>query len=331
MNIKMETPSLNGTEKKPPLPRRSVRKSSPTKKSTLNPSTATSRESLKTVRPFVYIDELQQLKTKDELLNLLNARETNPKKLIQTIHYESELEKLQVELVKLQQWVVANKIRVAIVFEGRDAAGKGGTIRRFTEHLNPRSMRVVALNKPSDEEQGQWYFQRYIKQLPNKGEIVFFDRSWYNRAVVEPVNGFCNQKQYEIFMQQVTEFEHMLYEDGILLFKFWFSISKEEQLKRFKSRMGNPLKHWKVSPVDMKAQEKWDLYTRYKEMMFNKTHSSFSPWIIVKANNKQKARLEAIRFLLAEIDYAGKEKNSAFLLPNKNIVNNYHRNALRID
>lgn len=200
-----------------------------------------------------------------------------PEKLISTIRYQEELEKLQVELVKLQQWVVANNKRVAVIFEGRDTAGKGGTIRRFTEHLNPRSIRVAALPKPTETEAGQWYFQRYIQQLPNKGEMVFFDRSWYNRAVVEPVNGFCTDKQYNEFMQQVTEFENMLYENGIVIIKFWFSIKKEEQLKRFKARLSSPLKQWKVSPVDMNAQNKWDDYTKYKELMFSRTHTTFCP------------------------------------------------------
>ena len=167
--------------------------------------------------------------------------------------YEEELEKLQIELVKMQRWVQEKKRRIAIIFEGRDAAGKDGTIRRFIEHLNPRTLPVVALPKPTEEETGQWYFQRYIEQLPNRGELVFFDRSWYNRAVVEPVMGFCRDKQYNHFMRQVPEFEHMLYEDGVTVIKFWFSISKDEQLKRFQSREVNPLKQWKLSPIDAEA------------------------------------------------------------------------------
>ena len=201
--------------------------------------------------------------------------------------YEKELIKLQAELVDLQQWVAKHQKRVCVLFEGRDAAGKGGAIRRFTEHLNPRSMRVVALTKPTDVEKGQWYFRRYIKELPNPGEIVFFDRSWYNRAVVEPVMGFCTEEEYHKFMVQVTEFEHMLYEDGIYIIKFWFSISKEEQDRRFNSRLANPLKQWKFSEVDKEGQKLWDTYTHYKEQMFGKTHTTFSPWIIVKTNNKK--------------------------------------------
>src|SRR5210317_2357212 len=185
-----------------------------------------------------------------------------------------------------------------IIFEGRDAAGKGGSIRRITEHLNPRSMRIVALAKPTEVEKGQWYFRRYIKEMPNPGEMVFFDRSWYNRAVVEPVMGFCNEQQHRTFIQQVPEFEHMLYEDNLELVKFWFSISKEVQEYRFESRRLDPLKQWKISPVDDKAQENWDVYTRYKNEMFSRTHTSYSPWIIVGANDKKKARLESMRYLL---------------------------------
>lgn len=177
-------------------------------------------------------------------------------KLLNTYNYETELLKLQTELVDLQHWVAKHKKRVCIIFEGRDAAGKGGAIRRFTEHLNPRSMRVVALTKPTESEKGQWYFRRYIKELPVPGELVFFDRSWYNRAVVEPVMGFCNEDEYNKYMNQVPEFEQMLFDDGIIIIKFWFSISKEEQLKRFNSRLANPLKQWKFSPVDKEGQKR---------------------------------------------------------------------------
>lgn len=283
------------------------------------------------VNQSVTFDELKNLRSKKDLANLLDKNNNDSKKLLDAIKYEEELEKLQIELVKLQRWVQEKGKRIAILFEGRDAAGKGGTIRRFTEHINPRAMRVVALPKPTEEELGQWYFQRYTRQLPNKGEIVFFDRSWYNRAVVEPVNKFCNEQQYNIFMQQVPELEHMLYEDGIIIIKFWFSISKEEQLRRFESRKANPLKQWKLSPVDMQAQDKWDTYTKYKETMFSKTHTSFSPWIIVKANNKQKARLESIRYVLSVIPYAGKDEATISLQPNTNIITRYHRHATRVD
>lgn len=234
-------------------------------------------------------------------------------------------------MVKLQRWAEDKNRRIAIIFEGRDAAGKGGSIRRFMEHLNPRAMRVVALPKPTEEETGQWYFQRYAKQLPNRGEIVFFDRSWYNRAVVEPVNGFCTTEQYKQFMRQVPEFEHMLYEDGITVIKFWFSISKDEQLKRFQSRKKNPLKQWKLNPIDSKAQELWDKYKHYKELMFSKTHTTFSPWVIVKANNKRKARLESMRYVLSAIDYDVKDDSEISLFPDPNVVMRFHRSAINLD
>ena len=223
------------------------------------------------------------------------------------------------------------KLRVVVIFEGRDAAGKGGSIKRFVEHLNPRSMRVVALSKPTEVEQGQWYFRRYIKELPNSGEIVFFDRSWYNRAVVEPVMGFCTKKQYRHFLVQVPEFEHMLYEDGVILIKFWFSISKEEQKRRFNSRLNNPLKVWKFSPVDIKGQDLWDRYTFYKEEMFSKTHNTFSPWIIVKTNDKRTARLESLRYLLSKFEYTGKSRAKTTLLPDPNVIQRYYREIEQID
>lgn len=246
-------------------------------------------------------------------------------------HYETELLKLQTELVDLQHWVAKHKKRICIIFEGRDAAGKGGAIRRFTEHLNPRSMRVVALTKPTEAEQGQWYFRRYIKELPQPGELVFFDRSWYNRAVVEPVMGFCSEEQYNKYMVQVPEFEHMLYEDGVIIIKFWFSISKDEQMRRFNSRLSNPLKQWKFSPVDKEGQKRWDLYTNYKEQMFSKTHNSFSPWIIIKTNDKKEARLESIRFVLSQFEFDRKGRSSSAILANPNVAQRYHRMINQID
>jgi polyphosphate kinase 2 len=276
-------------------------------------------------------EELSRINTRKGLLQLLKYKKVNLEEVRKTLLYEEELQALQVELVRLQRWVQNDGQRIAILVEGRDAAGKGGTIRRFTEHLNPRAMRVVALPKPTDEERGQWYFQRYIRQLPNKGEIVFFDRSWYNRAVVEPVMGFCSKKDHQRFLQQVTEFEHMLYEDGVTIIKFWFSISKEEQLKRFEARRQNPLKQWKLSPVDEKAQELWDSYTRYKEEMFSKTHSTFSPWIIVQANDKQAARLESLRYVLNLLPYKGKEQAQIRLTPDPNVVVRFHRKMVELD
>ncbi|MGB5462198.1 MAG: polyphosphate kinase 2, partial [Aureibaculum sp.] len=220
-------------------------------------------------------EEFGKIQTNKELLDLIHKKGKNIEVVLNRMQYEDELKKLQIELVKLQQWVSNNKKRVVIIFEGRDAAGKGGNIRRFTEHLNPRSMNLVALSKPTEIERGQWYFRRYIKELSNPGEIVFFDRSWYNRAVVEPVMGFCDDEQYNRFMLQVPEFEHMLYEDGVKIIKFWFSISKEEQKARFEARLQNAVKRWKFSPVDQKGQELWDKYTFYKEQMFSKTHTTY--------------------------------------------------------
>ena len=276
-------------------------------------------------------EELLSLKSSRDFFALLRKKDFDFKSLKSAIRYEQDLRFLQIELIKLQRWLQDQGRRLAILFEGRDAAGKGGTIRRFVEHLNPRYLRVVALPKPSEEERGQWYFQRYIQQLPNRGEIVFFDRSWYNRAVVEPVNGFCAPEDYERFMRQVPEFEHMLYEDGVHLVKFWCSISKQEQLRRFEARRKNPLKHWKLSPVDARAQELWDEYTAYKERMFSQTHTSFSPWIIVKANSKKRARLESIRHVLSLFDYEGKSTSEESLRWDPNIVARYHRSAKKLD
>ncbi len=275
--------------------------------------------------------DLRRVTSREGLIELLRSRKVDLKKVVGVLRYEEDLALLQVELVKLQRWTEKHGKRIAILFEGRDAAGKGGTIRRFTEHLNPRALRVVALPKPTKEEQGQWYFQRYTQQLPKPGELVFFDRSWYNRAVVEPVNKFCNRAQYDTFIRQVPEFEHMLYEDGMHIIKFWFSISKQEQQERFDSRRKNPLKQWKLSPVDDRAQELWDEYTRYKEEMFARTHTSFSPWVIVKANNKKRARLAAIRHVLSLFDYDGKEDAAIALTPDPNLVGRFHRRAKIID
>jgi polyphosphate kinase 2 len=277
------------------------------------------------------LEEVQNTQTKQELVALLKSKKTPFQKIESTLVYESELRDLQIELVKLQRWVAKENKRVAVIFEGRDAAGKGGSIRRFMEHLNPRSTRLVALNKPTNVEKGQWYFQRYIKELPNPGEIVFFDRSWYNRAVVEPVMGFCQKTQYKEFMTQVPEFEHMLYEDGLIIIKFWLSISKDEQLKRFEARKRTPLKRWKFSPVDQKGQMLWDSYSYYKEEMFSKTHTTYSPWMIVKTNNKKVARLECIRHVLSQFDYEGKKSAATTLLPDPNVVMRYFRSAHQID
>ncbi len=275
--------------------------------------------------------EIAAITTKKGLISLLSTKNVNVRKALVKMKYEQELEKLQIELVKLQRTVQLTGRRVVILFEGRDAAGKGGSIRRFIEHLNPRTARVVALPKPTEVEKGQWYFQRYARQLANPGEITFFDRSWYNRAVVEPVMGFCTETQYKVFMQQVPEFEHMLYEDGVELIKFWFSISKEVQHARFKSRRTDPLKQWKISPVDDQAQENWNAYTCYKEEMFSKTHTSYAPWIIVKANDKKKARLESMRYVLSVLPYDGKETPGTSLSPDPEIVLRHHRSNHSLD
>jgi len=236
-------------------------------------------------------------------LLLKQGDQINPEKVLRTVRSEKTLEDLQVELIKLQQWVIKNNQRVCLLFEGRDAAGKGGAIRRATHHLNPRNYKVIALPRPTDQERGQWYFQRYINKLPNPGEMVFFDRSWYNRAVVEPVNDFCTEEEYERFMDEVNNFESMITNDGMILIKFYFSITKEEQKKRFEDISTNPLKRWKMSPVDDKAQELWDDYTQYKERMFEHTNTVKAPWVILKANRKTVARVNVIKHMLNTVPY----------------------------
>jgi polyphosphate kinase 2 len=276
-------------------------------------------------------DHFNAVQKRADLIRIAEENNISLEKPLNKIKYEVELRKLQSEFVNLQKWISNKKMRVAVLFEGRDASGKGGSIKRFKEHLNPRNSRVVALTKPTDVERGQWYFRRYIKELPNPGEIVFFDRSWYNRAVVEPVMGFCTKKEYNQYMVQVPEFEHLLHEDNLIIIKFWFSISKEEQKKRFDSRLNNPLKQWKFSPVDLKGQDLWDQYTYYKEQMFSKTHTAFSPWIIVKTNSKKQARLESMRYVLSFFDYKEKGAAKIPLLPDPNVIIRYHRSATQID
>jgi polyphosphate kinase 2 len=224
--------------------------------------------------------------------------------------YERQKYRLQVELLKLQAWVKETGARVVILFEGRDAAGKGGTIKRFMEHLNPRGARVVALEKPSEVERGQWYFQRYVSQLPTAGEIVLFDRSWYNRAGVERVMGFCNEDEYAEFMRQCPEFERNLVRSGIHLIKFWFSVSRQEQRRRFRERKSHPLKHWKLSPIDLASLDKWDEYTRAKESMFFYTDTADSPWTVIKSDCKKRARLHAMRYVLHRMPYGKKDTDA---------------------
>lgn len=229
-------------------------------------------------------------------------------------NYEKQKYNLQVELLKLQAWVKATGQRVVILFEGRDAAGKGGTIKRMMEHLNPRGARVVALEKPSDTEKGQWYFQRYVQHLPTAGEIVMFDRSWYNRAGVERVMGFCTQNEYLDFLRQVPDFERHLVSSGIHLIKFWFSVSQEEQRRRFLQRKVHPLKQWKLSPVDLASLDKWDDYTRAKEAMFAHTDTADAPWVVVKSDCKKRARINAMRYVLSRLPYEGKSSDPMMAL-----------------
>lgn len=221
--------------------------------------------------------------------------------------YESEKKKLQIELLKLQNWVKETGQRIILLFEGRDAAGKGGAIKRFNEHLNPRGAKVVALEKPSELERGQWYFQRYIQHLPSYGEIVFLDRSWYNRAGVERVMGFCSQAEYHEFLRAAPEFERMLVRSGVRLYKFWFSVSREEQLRRFNSRRSDPLKHWKLSPIDLQSLDRWDAYTEAKEAMFFHTDTADAPWVVFKSDDKKRSRINCMRYFLHTLPYTGKD------------------------
>ncbi|CAM1349887.1 MULTISPECIES: polyphosphate kinase 2 [Tenacibaculum] len=236
-------------------------------------------------------------------LKALLSKSFNLERAIRYVDYERKLKKLQVEIIRLQAWAIKENERIIVIFEGRDAAGKGGAIRRITERINPRHMRIVALPKPNEDQKTQWYFQRYVEQFPKAGEIVFFDRSWYNRAVVEPVNGFCTQEEYEIFMNQVNDFERMILESGIRLVKIYMSINKKEQAKRFNDIKNNPLKQWKMTPVDEKAQELWDDYTEYKKAMFSKTNTKISPWKVIRANRKTIARINVINYILERIPY----------------------------
>jgi len=247
---------------------------------------------------------LKKLNSNRGLKLFLKEKDMTPTKALRILNYEAKLKKLQEELIKLQQWVEDEGEKLVVIFEGRDAAGKGGAIRRITQHLNPREFNVVALPKPTPEEQGQWYFQRYIKNLPRSGQITFFDRSWYNRAVVEPVNRFCTDEEYKIFMNQVNNFEQMLIESGVRLVKFYFSISKDEQARRFKEIKTSPVKKWKFSPVDQTALERWDDYTDYKKKMFEKTDTKIAPWIVIKANKKMRARVEVVQKLLEIVPYS---------------------------
>ena len=238
----------------------------------------------------------------------------------ETLEYEKELTSLQIELLKLQNHVKEKGLKLLMIFEGRDAAGKGGTIKRITEHLNPRGARVVALEKPSDVEKTQWYFQRYTQYLPSAGEIVLFDRSWYNRAGVEPVMGFCSSAEHHEFLKEVPEFENMLVKSGIVLFKFYFSVSKSEQKRRFEKRTVDPLKQYKLSPVDMESQKLWDKYTVAKFSMLMASNTDISPWTVVRSDNKKRARIECIKHILKQVEYKDKNDKSNFKA-DKKIIN----------
>ncbi|CAM1345695.1 polyphosphate kinase 2 [Tenacibaculum amylolyticum] len=247
--------------------------------------------------------DAEKLNSKEGLLAMLSREPYNVERALRYVNYLQKLEKLQVELIRLQTWAIENNERIIILFEGRDAAGKGGAIRRITERINPRHMRIVALPKPSEEQTTQWYFQRYVEQFPKAGELVLFDRSWYNRAVVEPVNGFCTEEEYKVFMKQVNGFEKMILQSGIRLVKIYMSISKKEQQKRFDEIKNDPLKQWKMTAVDERAQELWDDYTAYKKKMFKKTNTELSPWKIIRANRKTEARITCIEHILDSIPY----------------------------
>ena len=248
-------------------------------------------------------ENIEKLNSIKGLVYLLSKETLSYEKTLRYIDYEKKLKKLQVELVKLQTWAIKNNERIIILFEGRDSAGKGGAIRRITERINPRNFRIVALPKPTEEERSQWYFQRYINKFPKEGEIVFFDRSWYNRAVVEPVNGFCTKEEHEIFMNQVNDFERMIMESGTRILKIYLSISKNEQSKRFNEIKSDPLKQWKMSKVDEEAQVLWDSYTAYKNKMFAKTKNGGFPFKIIKANRKTESRIAVIEHILKSIPY----------------------------
>ena len=270
-------------------------------------------------------NDLNKFNNRSNFKNILKEKLPQKKflKILNKSDYNKQIITLQSELVLLQNWIKENNKRVCIIFEGRDAAGKGGAIKRFVEHLNPRNSRVVALSKPTELELGQWYFQRYLANIPNPGEIVFFDRSWYNRAIVEPVMGFCSNHEYLLFMNQVNEFEKMLIDDGIIIIKLWFSISKEVQKSRFVSRLTNPLKTWKFSNVDLEGQKRWDLYSDYKTRMFDKTNTDTAPWKIIESNNKLAARIDSIKYVLSFFDLKNKNptsKQNKILVKKKDFV-----------
>ena len=272
-----------------------------------NPSECLEDDTRSNVSPAHLFAELRH--SPEEIRDLFRRGKYPYKTKIKKSAYEEQKEELQVELLKVQNWVKQTGQRIVVFFEGRDAAGKGGTIKRFQEHLNPRAARVVALEKPSEVETGQWYFQRYLKHLPTAGEMVFFDRSWYNRAGVERVMGFCSSLEYLEFMRQAPDLERMLVRSGIRLFKFWFSVTEEEQERRFSSRQQDPLKQWKLSPIDEQSRSKWVEYTQAKEAMFFYTDTADAPWTVIKSDDKRRARLNCMQHFLSRLDYPDKNEH----------------------
>lgn len=273
------------------------------------------------------IDEEIEAEIGDALMERSAKRSTDDGGRIGRKEYFASLLKLQLELVKLQEWVVANRVKVAVLFEGRDAAGKGGAIKRITQRLNPRVCRVVALPAPNEREKTQWYFQRYTPHLPAGGEIVLFDRSWYNRAGVERVMGFCTDREYEQFFRTVPDFERMIVDSGTILLKYWFSITDEEQEFRFQCRINDPLKQWKLSPMDLESRRRWEQYTKAKEIMLERSHIPEAPWWVVEGNDKKRARLNCIHHLLSQIPY-GEVPQDTVELPDRLHSDEYKRNEL---
>jgi len=280
----------------------------PRRNSAKKPVEETAPENAETAVPDTVAAQTNNASSAEEVRRAFETGEYPYETKLGRRSYEAQKAKLQAELLKVQLWSQESGEKFVMLLEGRDAAGKGGTIKRFTEHLNPRSARVVALNKPTDEERGQWYFQRYIDHLPTAGEIVLYDRSWYNRAGVERVMGFCEPQEYLEFMRQTPDLERMLVRSGIRLYKYWFSVTQDEQKRRFESRAGDPLKQWKLSPIDKASLDKWDEYTEAKEAMFFYTDTADAPWTVVKSNDKKRARLACMRHFLSSIDYPGKDE-----------------------
>lgn len=312
----MTTKKKNTAKKK--VVKKSVKKT--TSKKALSKKTASKKKTPVKKKPVKLTAKKHEMfdieKTVDEHLKKIrnrNFEETQYpyKEKMKRKEYDAHKKNLQIELLKLQKWVKETGNKVVIIFEGRDAAGKGGTIKRFMEHLNPRGAKVVALDKPTEKESGEWYFQRYVQHLPSAGEITLFDRSWYNRAGVEKVMNFSSQEQYELFFKQVPLFERLLVESGIHLFKFWFSVSRKEQMIRFKRRSRDPLRRWKLSPVDVKSFDKWDAYTKAKEAMFYYTDSSYAPWTVIRSNDKKRARLNCMLHVLSQLPYDKKNEKVA--------------------